>query len=101
MFGLFAKTFAISEGLMPSDPLTERFYRVFRLERGIIAGGTLMAAGVVLLLIAVNRWRLVEFGALDYARTMRVVIPAVTSVVLGFQTIMASFFISVLRLRRK
>jgi hypothetical protein len=44
---------------------------------------------------------LVEFGALDYGRTMRVVIPAVTSVVLGFQTVMASFFISVLRLRRK
>jgi hypothetical protein len=100
-FGLFAKAFAVSEGLMPSDPHTERFFRSFRLERGILAGGGTIVAGAALLIIAVNRWRLVDFGQLDYARTMRVVIPAVTLVVLGFQTVMSSFFLDVLRLKRK
>jgi hypothetical protein len=57
--------------------------------------------GVALLLAAVYQWRLVHFGHLDYAKTMRLVIPGVTLTALGFQTILASFFISILGMRRR
>jgi hypothetical protein len=59
-----------------------------------------MVAGSALLLLAVNQWRLRGFGELDYAETMRLVVPGVTLVALGFQTMLASFFISFLGMRR-
>jgi hypothetical protein len=49
----------------------------------------------------VNEWRLVSFGNLEYARTMRLVVPGVTLTALGFQTVLSSFFISILGMRRK
>ena len=57
--------------------------------------------GVALLLVAINQWRLADFGPLDYARTMRLVVPGVTLTALGFQTILSSFFVSILRMRRQ
>jgi hypothetical protein len=38
---------------------------------------------------------------LDYARTMRLVVPGATLVALGFQTVFSSFFVSILGMRRK
>jgi glycosyltransferase involved in cell wall biosynthesis len=100
LFHIFAKTFAISEGLMPDDPLMTRFYQVATLERGLIAAGVGLIVGCGLLLAALNQWRLVSFGNLDYAHTMRLVVPGVTITALAFQTILSSFFVSVLGMRR-
>jgi len=100
LFHIFAKTFAISEGLMPEDPLMTRFYRVATLERGLISAGVGLIVGCGLLLAALNQWRLVNFGNLDYAHTMRLVVPGVTITALAFQTILSSFFVSVLGMRR-
>jgi len=41
----------------------------------------------------------VSFGELNYAETMRVVIPGVTLTALGFQTVLMSFFLSLLGMR--
>ncbi|HEY7328475.1 MAG TPA: glycosyltransferase family 2 protein [Gemmataceae bacterium] len=100
-FAIFAKTFAINEGLLPTDSAMERFYHIFRLERGLLTGFMLTVAGGVLIIVAVNMWRLAHFGNLNYAHTMRLVIPGVTSVVIGFQTILSSFYIGILRMARK
>jgi hypothetical protein len=61
---------------------------------GILAGGCL-------LLGAIWQWWLTGFGDLDYARTMRLVVPGATLVALGFQTVFSSFFVSMLGMRRK
>src|SRR5215475_10449738 len=100
LFAIFAKTFAISEGLMPEDPLMTQFYQVATLERGLIAASVGLIVGCGLLLAAVNQWRLVSFGNLDYAHTMRLVVPGVTITALAFQTILSSFFVSILGMRR-
>jgi glycosyltransferase involved in cell wall biosynthesis len=100
LFHVFAKTFAISEGLMPEDPLMTRFYQVATLERGLILASMVLILGCGLLVAAVNEWRLVSFGHLDYARTMRLVVPGVTMTALAFQTILSSFFVSLLGMRR-
>jgi hypothetical protein len=63
--------------------------------------GIALAAGGVLMGNAVMQWRAVDFGALDYGRTMRWVVPGVTLASLGFQTIIGSFFVSILGLRRR
>jgi glycosyltransferase involved in cell wall biosynthesis len=101
LFALFAKTFAVSEGLMPEDPALARFFSLVTLERGLLVGTGALLLGVALLLAAVDQWRVAGFGALDYARTMRLVIPGTTLTALGFQTVLASFFLSILRLRRR
>jgi hypothetical protein len=49
---------------------------------------------------AVNEWRMHAFGLLDYAQTMRLVVPGVTLSVLGFQTVLGCFFLSLMDLRR-
>ena len=78
-----------------------RFYEIVNLERGLLAGALTLLGGIVLLLVAVNQWRLSDFGQLDYAHTMRYVIPGFTLTALGFQTILSGFFVSILGMRRK
>lgn len=101
VFAIFTKTFAVNEGLMPQDPRLERFYKIVNLERGLIAGALVLAVGVGLLLFAVNQWRLTGWGHLDYASTMRIVIPGATLTTAAVQTIFSSFFISLLGMQRR
>ena len=100
-FALFSKTFAISEGLMPEDPRLERLFHLFDLERGLLTGAAFLVCGLVLLIVSINQWRLVGFGHLDYAHTMRLVIPGAALTAIGFQTILSIFLLSILRMRRR
>jgi hypothetical protein len=101
LFALFTKTFAMGEGLMPRDPRLTRFFELVNLERGLTVASATLLLGLVLLLAAVDRWRLAGFGHLDYASTMRLVAPGVTLTALGFQTILSSFFVSIMGMRRR
>ncbi|MEM8947449.1 MAG: glycosyltransferase family 2 protein [Planctomycetota bacterium] len=99
-FAVFAKTFAVSEGLTPPDANLTRLLKFLSLERCLVAGALATLAGGGLMLAAVSQWSAVRFGQLDYATTMRWVIPGVTLIALGCQTIFSSFFVSILRLGR-
>jgi hypothetical protein len=101
VFAIFTKTFAISEGLMPEDQRLTRFFNIVNLERGLLIAVAAVLIGLALLLAAVNQWRVTDFGRLDYARTMRLVVPGVTLTALGFQTMLSSFFVSILGMHRK
>jgi hypothetical protein len=101
LFGAFTKVFAITEGLLPKDPGLDRLFKIVNLERGLLMGAGLFGSGLVLLLVALKQWGETGFGRLDYASTMRWVIPGVTFSVIGFQTILSSFFVSILGMRRK
>lgn len=101
LFAFFTKIFAISEGLLPKDPKMNKFFDFINLERGLIAGGLVLLAGFVLLGLAVNDWRIAEFGPLDYSRTMRFVIPGSMLTAIGIQSVFSSFFASILGLKRK
>jgi glycosyltransferase involved in cell wall biosynthesis len=101
VFAVFTKMFAIVEKLMPETPNMNRLFKVFTLERGLLAGVLMLIVGLSLLVSAVWLWWDRKFGNLDYAKTMRVVVPGATLTALGFQTILSSFFMSVLGLRRR
>jgi glycosyltransferase involved in cell wall biosynthesis len=100
-FAVFTKLFAISEGLHPPDPLLDRLFRYITLEVGLLVGAVLASAGLASSIYAVGIWSAHQFGHLDTSRTLRVVIPAALSLTLGVQTIFASFFLSVLGMRRR
>jgi hypothetical protein len=101
LFALFAKIFAVTEGLLPPDPTLDRLFRLVNLERGLIVGAALMVAGLLASVYAVGDWGAVYFGPLDPSRTLRVVIPGVTFLIVGFQLTLSSFFFSILGLARK
>jgi Glycosyl transferase family 2 len=99
-FAMFTKVFAISEGLLPEDARLERIFKSVTLEVGLAAGGALMVVGVAGTVLAIALWGSQRFGPLDPVRMMRVVIPAALSLTLGFQVVLASFFLSVLGMKR-
>jgi glycosyltransferase involved in cell wall biosynthesis len=101
IFAVMTKTFAIREKLLPEDPRLTRMYRWLNLESGLLAGTVALVLGVVLLVTAILQWRAVGFGDLDVTRTMRAVIPGITLTTLGFQTILSSFFLSILGMRSR
>jgi glycosyltransferase involved in cell wall biosynthesis len=101
LFGVFAKTFAANEGLLPEDRRLARLLGAVNLEVGLIGGVVAILVGLACLGVAVDQWRLAGFGRLDYARTMRWVIPGSTLTAVGFQTMLGSFLVGVLSLQRR
>ncbi len=100
LFSVSAKTFAITEGLLPDDPSFSRFFRFFTLERGLIAGLLGCASGALLILWTFVIWKAAHFGPLDYHTGLRLIIPGVLLFTLGSQTMFASFFLSILGMRK-
>jgi hypothetical protein len=82
----------------PSYPV---LFRVFTLERGLVAGAAILAAGVILIGRAMLLWSDANFGGIPYAESLRIVIPGVTCVTVGTQIVFSSFFLSLLGLRRR
>ena len=100
-FAVFTKFFAISEGLLPLDRTLDKLFQYITLEVGLAVGALLMIAGLATALCAVAAWGSQHFGPLDCSRPVRMVIPSALFLTLGAQTILASFFMSVLGLRRE
>jgi len=99
-FAFFTKVFAIAEGLLPDDPKFARIFKIFTLEKGIIAGLIVLLVGTILFLRALWLWRQAHFGLLpSMEENLRRLIPAATLIILGIQGIFSSFFMSVLGLK--
>ncbi|MHC4177351.1 MAG: glycosyltransferase family 2 protein, partial [Planctomycetota bacterium] len=101
LFAVFTKVFATSVGLLPPDAKLRRLSRPFTLELGLLVGLALIVGGLVGSVVAVRVWAGRAFGPLEYAETLRLVIPAALATALGCQIVLSSFFLSVLGLNRK
>ncbi len=101
LFAVLTKAFAVAQGFHPSTPDVQRFFRVFNLERGLLAGALVTAVGLALLVTVLIRWWSLGFGPLHYRATLRLSIPGVMLTSLGVQTVLFSFFASILGLARR
>jgi hypothetical protein len=101
IFAFFTKLFAISEGLLPEDPRLTKTFKYVTLESGLVVGAAMIAGGLAASIYAVSIWKARAFGPLNPFETLRIVIPAATLIVIGSQTVLSSFFLSVLGLRRR
>ena len=101
LFYLATKAYAISVGLLPADARLRRFLEAAQLEKGLALALIGCLFGVGLLLAGVNDWRLAGFGRLDYAHTMRWVIPGTTLVAIGVQGFLSSFLIGLIAMPRR
>jgi glycosyltransferase involved in cell wall biosynthesis len=101
IFAAGARLFAITEGLLPADERWSRLFRFITLEVGIVIGVLCSAIGLAGSIYALLRWGDRSFGPFSYANTLRFVIPSATLLAIGSQTVLASFFLSILGLRRR
>ena len=101
LFAVFTRTFVSTQGLGPDSRTLNKLYRYVTLETGLIVGGVLIVLGLTGSVAATFGWSEVDFGELNPSEVLRQVIPSVLAIALGFQIVLASFFLSVLGLKRR
>ncbi len=97
-YGL-TKVFTVENGLLPKSKHYDRQFKFINLERGLIVGALFVIVGIVLSVLAYSYWQELSFGDITNSNTLRMVIPAVTSMLLGVQIILFSLFFSILGLK--
>jgi hypothetical protein len=80
------------------DPWFDRMRARFKLEHGLLLGGTVVLAGVVMAAVILGIWVDRGFGELSEER---LAVLAATLVIVGLQIFFSSFLISILGLRRR
>ena len=100
-FGIAAKVFATTEGLLPEDESFERWFQYVTLETGLLAGVLLVLLGLGIAVSSVVGWAHTGYGALPPVEMMRRTLPAMLCLMLGTEICFASFFLSLLGLRRR
>jgi glycosyltransferase involved in cell wall biosynthesis len=100
-FALFSKVFAMNTRLIPEDDRISSVLKIMTLERGLIFGSLLGLVGLGGSVFAFIFWGRTSFGTLLPSSMMRIVIPSLTLLAVGIQIIFASFFLSVLGVKRK
>jgi hypothetical protein len=99
LFALFARVSAQNAGLLPRQASLDRLLNVLTLERGLLIGLSVAIAGLAWSAMAFWQWRETGFGPLDPRVVMRDTIPATALMVGGTELMLASFLLSVLRLK--
>jgi hypothetical protein len=97
---ILAKTFAISEGILPENRWVASFNRMLPLERLLVVSCAMIATGLACIGCVALLWVGSGFGPLEYSSTLRWVIPGVGLIALGVQCVASSFLMSVLRMAR-
>ncbi len=101
LFAVFARAFAMNAGLLPPSPGINRAFQIITLERGLVVGSVVLLVGIGFTVYGIVNWGSQGFGALHTRDAIRIVVPAATSLVLGFELILSSFFLSILGLARQ
>jgi glycosyltransferase involved in cell wall biosynthesis len=98
-YGL-TKIFAVENELLPKSNRYTKLFKFINLEKGLIIGFILVCIGLFLSYKGLSTWKSTDFGTLETRTTLRTIIPAITALQLGIQTILFSFFFSVLGLKK-
>jgi hypothetical protein len=101
VFGLFTRLYAMAEGLIPSAEPYFTFGRDVVPKIAFWGGLVSFISGAVLLGATTLRWFSAGFPDLDYAVTMRSIIPAVTLIAIGAQAVFAGLFLGLITLHRQ
>lgn len=97
--GIAARIYALNLEIGPPAPFARRAFTLFTLERGAIAGSIMLLAGLALIALLGYRALTIHLQEADLPRTLRPMVIGATLVTLGVQTILMSFFYSMLSVR--
>lgn len=98
LFDVFAKTFSMGAGLAGPNRWLRRLMQSFTLERGLLAGGLVLVAGVALEVKIIADWVRGGYGEL---MAIRGIVIGMMAIVTGAQTVFASFLLSLLLVPRR
>ena len=99
MFWVFAKVYGMRERIVPPDPWFDTIMATVTLEVRLIVGVVSLLFGLGLAVYALAGWGAEGFGPLFFSTEMRLVTPSVTLILIGFQIIYGTFFVSILEIR--
>lgn len=94
--GVFARRFATAIGIHPQNALITRAEGIASLELGIVLGFLALLAGSGLFASAFFVWRDAGFGQMSSDLTVSRVIPSLTLIMIGLQSIFGSFLMSMI-----
>jgi hypothetical protein len=100
LFSLLTKAYGVAEGFLPTDRRARWLLNSWSFERGLILGGLLAVAGLVGLVASLFHWQVNNFGELDPRHSLRLVVPSATALMMSFQLVLGSAFLSILGIRR-
>lgn len=98
-YGL-TKVFTVENDLLPKSKKYDKLFKFINLERGLILGLSMVLGGLILSFSAYSDWQQLSFGDIESNAIFRMVIPAVTLMLLGVQVILFSLFFSILGLKK-
>lgn len=98
LFDVVAKTFSMGAGLARPRQWLRRFFGWFTLERGVIGGGVVLVAGLLLEAKIIVDWVRSGYGEL---MAVRGIVIGMTAMVIGAQTVLASFLLGLLLVKRR
>lgn len=101
LFFWLTKLYATEQGFLPASERYRRLIARWSQERGLILGLAIFVLGVVIGIVQVSRWGGEGFGPMDATEVVRVAVPTSLALMLGFQTMMMSFFSGVLTIPRR
>lgn len=101
LFFWLTKLFATEGGFLPASERYRRVVANWSAERGLLLGLLLFLIGIAIGIGQVIWWSSLGFGPLAATDVVRVAIPSALGIMLGFQTILMSFFSGVLTTPRR
>ena len=101
IFAVVTRMYGTEQGFLPRVPSYQKLFKWFTLELGLIVGGVFILAGLIVGIISIAYWENNALGQLDLSVNLTMVIPSVTSLILGFQVFFTSFFFSILGIQKK
>jgi len=95
-FGLQVKTYSWSRRFEKKNMLLLKFYRIFNLEKGLIIGSGMVAAGFFILMSIVIQWLHSDLKPLGHPEWVSF---SSTLIIIGSLTVFSSFSISAMSMR--
>ena len=96
IFSVLARAVGCVKGVLPMTPALRVLWSRLTLERGIVVGLAIAAAGLALALRSVDLWIEAHLGALDPTAMMRFAIPSVALMIAGAEIVFGSFVLSLI-----
>ncbi|MBI5323852.1 MAG: glycosyltransferase family 2 protein [Ignavibacteriae bacterium] len=100
-FAILTKVYAMQEKLLPQHPKLNKLLKKVKVEYMLGFGAVLLILGLAGTIYAISLMGEGNFSSLGITRTMRIIIPSITLLSVGFQIIFSGFFLSILKLKIK
>ena len=98
MFSILSRIYSISAGLLPNDGKYSTITKYTRIETGFLLGVVFLIIGLGLSFSSIVYWRNNGYGELDPREIARIAVPGSIGIVMGFQSLFAGFFASLLKI---